>query len=135
MNRRWHGRHFTWKIIQGPLKIGKYWERIPGYENQGEWAECDRTETIDHILFECPLNHGNAVWHAIKLLYSRKNIPWPERLDAAYILTTPILKIKDREGVTQEGASRFLTIATLESAWTIWKTRCGRVINSDQNEP
>ena len=125
-------RSFVWKIAQNGLKIGSYWLRINGYENRGKCTECDCTESINHILFTCPLNQGNTVWSVAETLCKRKTIPWPDGMNTSHIIAAPLLKIKNQEGKTRTGASRFLTIIILECAWTIWKMRCKRVLGNAQ---
>ena len=53
-------------------------------------------------------------------------------MNASYIIAAPLLKIKDQEGGTRARASRFLTTIILECAWSIWKMRCKRILESDQ---
>ncbi|KAF8316924.1 uncharacterized protein EI90DRAFT_2856666, partial [Cantharellus anzutake] len=55
-------RNFLWKLTHNCLKIGNYWLRIPKYEHHSECEHCQQMETIDHILFECPQNHGKRLW-------------------------------------------------------------------------
>ena len=120
-------RSFVWKITQNSLKIGSYWLRINGYENRGK---C--TESINHILFTCPLNQVNTVWSVAENLCKRKSIPWPDGMNASHIIVAPLLKTRNQEGETRAGASRFLTMIILECVWTIWKMRCKRILGNDQ---
>jgi len=48
-------QQFLYKAIHGTHKIGEFWEKIPQYEHRATCNLChEGTETMEHILTECP---------------------------------------------------------------------------------
>ena len=60
---------FLWRILQGKLKIGKYWKNIPGYEERASCKICGGLETIDHILLECNAKGREEAWDMAERLW------------------------------------------------------------------
>ncbi|KAF8283347.1 ribonuclease H-like protein, partial [Clavulina sp. PMI_390] len=125
---------WLWKTIHGAHKIGAYWHKIPQYEHRGNCLieECeDATEDLNHILFECPANHGKEAWKIADELLKEKDIDWPTATDIHEVIAATVAEIKDKDGKKRQGASRLYKIITLITAWTIWKVRNERVVGEN----
>ncbi|KAH9833094.1 uncharacterized protein C8Q71DRAFT_690289, partial [Rhodofomes roseus] len=57
---------FIWKIMHGAIRVGEYWENIPGYEQRATCNVCGTTETVQHILFECQANGQKEIWEHVR---------------------------------------------------------------------
>ncbi|KAH9914615.1 uncharacterized protein B0H18DRAFT_844557, partial [Fomitopsis serialis] len=44
---------FLWKVLQGALRCGRFWAKIPGYEDRATCHQCGSLDSIEHILFHC----------------------------------------------------------------------------------
>ncbi|KAF8329330.1 uncharacterized protein EI90DRAFT_2923936, partial [Cantharellus anzutake] len=114
------------------LKIGNYWMRIPKYEHHSKCKHCQQTETIDHILFKCPQNHGKRLWAIAKVICDRRKITWPTNLNVSHVMAAPIARINTTIGQLKNGKTRLFRIVVLECAWQVWKARCCRVMNPNR---
>ena len=52
---------FLWKLCYNKHKVGTQFLKIRGQENRAH-CKCEKLETIDHIIMECLLNQGPAIW-------------------------------------------------------------------------
>ena len=48
----WKARDFLWKGMHDALRVGRFWENIPGYKLRATCGLCQETETLQHILLE-----------------------------------------------------------------------------------
>lgn len=125
---------FLWKCAHGAQKCGEYWENIPGYEDRKTCAKCDKTDSMSHILTECDTRGQKIIWNLARQIWNKKNLPWPqitlEEILAAGCKTwrEPGKKRK------READTRFWRILISESAHLIWRLRCERVINHEDEE-
>jgi ribonuclease HI len=127
--------NFLSKAVHNSHKIGEYWKKIQNYEHRGICQKCEKTENLDHILFDCLYNQSQTIWDTIKLLCAQKKITWPTNMNTSHIIATLLWNLKDEEGLTRMGDSRALKTLMLKGAWQIWKLCCCRVINStEENE-
>lgn len=123
-------RDFWWKALHGTLKIGKYWDNIPGYEQRASCTHCDVPETLEHIWTECDAPGPAEIWDGAHDLLRRANVEVPH-LSFAALLATPVLTIKNSRGRPSTARTRLLRIILTESCHLIWKIRCERVIGRE----
>ncbi|KAI9069626.1 hypothetical protein FKP32DRAFT_1559330, partial [Trametes sanguinea] len=115
-------RDFWWLALHDALRVGRYWERIPGYERRATCAHCGVQESLEHILTECAAPGCSTVWAEVSALLRRKNIQVPN-LAFGSVMAAPALCVRGRRGAT-----RLLRIVLVESVHLIWRLRCERVI-------
>ena len=54
---------FLLRALHSSLKIREFWERIPNYEQRTQCSVCNEaTESLEHILLDCPRGHANLIW-------------------------------------------------------------------------
>ncbi|KAF8310760.1 hypothetical protein DL93DRAFT_2140318 [Clavulina sp. PMI_390] len=134
-------RIFLWKLMHNAHKVGKYWERIDSLRERAKCSgtKCkNATESMQHILFECPHNQCETVWNAAKHILKKKNIEWLENLNLNHIRACGAIEITDdgnEDESRRSGATRLAQIVMAESAFLIWKMRCKRVIDCDEDTP
>lgn len=126
---------FLWKSMHRALKCGAYWTNIPKYEDRAECTTCNSIETLEHILFHYPSNHGELVWKLAKEMCALKEIEWPKDFYLGHILSSGTAKLKDKKGKHRIGASRLYTIVITECAFVIWKIRNEQKISQGPDEP
>ena len=120
-------REFIWKSIHDAFKIGKFWDRIEGYEHRGVCRICESEESMEHILTECTAPGRTQVWAlANELWKKRSNTPIPESYGA--LLGCCLSEFKTPGGKPDKGLNRLFRILVSESMYVIWRTRCERVI-------
>lgn len=125
-------RDFWWRAMHAALKVGTYWDNIPGYEQRGVCAHCDVPDTLEHIWRDCDAPGAAEIWLGIADLLQRKNIAVPG-LSFAVLLAAPALKVRSPTGRPSEAKSRFLRILLTESCHMIWKLWCERVIGREND--
>ena len=59
-------------------KVGGYWRKIQGKEEQETCTHCNMTKSMDHILTQCDNRTINTIWRLAWELWPHNNIPWPE---------------------------------------------------------
>ncbi|KAG9220267.1 hypothetical protein CCMSSC00406_0006332 [Pleurotus cornucopiae] len=129
-------RFFLWMSIHDAYKIGKYWTTTIGgeYTERGLCRHCnDTTEDMPHILTQCESPGQSEIWQLADWLWTRKGYQWRQPW-IGDILACGAKMIKDKDGTTQHGDMRFWRILIAESAYLIWKIRCARVIQGE-NQP
>ncbi len=121
-------RDFWWKALHDAIRVGTYWEHIPGYEQRAVCHVCGVTESLEHILLECTTPGQKTVWELVNHTLARKAIPpiqWS--LGAAMgAIAAPFPRGGDNSLKT--GQRRLFRIVVTESIHLIWKLRCHRVI-------
>ena len=125
VNRK--ARAFLWKGMHDALKIGKYWEHIPGYETRANCGICGETETLEHILLECEAKAVRTIWGLVRAVATKKGIKLPKLL-FGLVLGAPTFSAKAIMEKVPPGADRLIRIAVTEAAYLIWVLRCERVI-------
>ncbi|KZV98234.1 hypothetical protein EXIGLDRAFT_809315, partial [Exidia glandulosa HHB12029] len=124
-------RNFLWKALHSGHKIGDYFTGMPAPWNEyAQCALCNRTETLQHILFDCSSNETRTVWALAKTFMEHKLDVWPD-LDVGAILGAPLLKFSDTPTGMPDGTTRAARIVISESAFLIWKIRCERCIEHE----
>ncbi|KAI0708428.1 ribonuclease H-like protein [Earliella scabrosa] len=120
-------RDFLWKALHDALRVGRFWENIPGYEQRAICATCGVTESLEHILLECSAPGQREVWNLVWAAVRERGLPQiPLSLGA--ILGAPLLSIAEMLEKKVKAADRFYQTIVLVSAHLIWCLRCERVI-------
>jgi len=70
-------RTFLWRSLHDSHKIGRWWYNIPNYEGCTECPMCKETETLEHILTECPSNGQETLWELTGKIWGRTGRPIP----------------------------------------------------------
>src|SRR5260221_4565704 len=124
-------RSFLWKLVHNAHKCSQYWLKIKKLQKSWNCQNCNTTESMQHIIFNCEANGCDHAWNIVKELYTMKHIKWPQGFNISSIMALP-LKIKSPEGTPRPGATRFLLIAASEWAFLLWKLRCRRLLDGDE---
>ena len=90
---------------------------------------------MDHILFRCTHGPGPLIWAHVRSMCTQKGMEWPRDFDLFTILASPFACFKDNRGQDCPGATRFFQIIASEAAFLIWKLRCKRKFNRNDDEP
>ncbi|KAK0470098.1 uncharacterized protein EV420DRAFT_1616459 [Desarmillaria tabescens] len=110
----------AWKALQNTFKIGTFWEHLgPQYSKRGECPHCKVTESMEHILIECNIEGRAMLWKLAQDLWGRKGLRW----------------IEPTYGKVDRHATRLYRILMTETVHLIWKIRCQRRIQRDDNDP
>ncbi|EIW64291.1 RnaseH-domain-containing protein [Trametes versicolor FP-101664 SS1] len=121
-------RDFWWKAIHGALKIGRYWDNIPGYEQRANCNHCGCLETLEHIILECDAPGQGEIWELAKAILRRREVRMPA-LRIGSVLAAPILSLKGKSKTNEAGKDRLMQIVLTEAVHLIWKMRCERTIS------
>ena len=71
-------RAFLWKGMHDGLRVGRYWEHIPGYETRAMCTICLETESLEHVLHDCEAKSVRIIWGLVRALATRKGVTLPE---------------------------------------------------------
>jgi ribonuclease HI len=125
-------REFLWKCMHNAHKVGKFWNNIPKYEQRATCPTCNEEESMEHILTECSIPGQQMIWNLTKTLWTKKYSTWPQ-LRYGMILGCSMGKFTNQAGHIKPGANRLFQILISESAYMIWKIRCERRIQNEDN--
>jgi len=70
-------RDLLWNLLVGRLRIGKYWQNLPGYEERAHCAACRRqngeqtTEDETHLWTTCEHNGQKRCWNYAKHIWQK----------------------------------------------------------------
>lgn len=117
-------------------KVGNFWDKVEGLEENGICSICGTHETMTHILTNCRAPGQKLIWDLASALWHQKSKqdlrPTIGQM-YAYTLPEPSEEASEDEPIrrrkTASGSHRLRAIITLESAYLIWKMRNDRVIN------
>ncbi|EJD46004.1 hypothetical protein AURDEDRAFT_33739, partial [Auricularia subglabra TFB-10046 SS5] len=108
---------FLWKGIHGAHKVGDYFEKMPEpWKSKGRCPSCQITESMEHILFECPDSHHEIIWHLTQTILSRKEVEL--EINIGLVWGCACIRLP------HDGSERLARILIAESAFLIWKLRC-----------
>ena len=62
---------FIWKTVHDAHRVGKYWSKIPGYEERGLCKVCRVEDNIEHILIHCRASGRGLVWRFVERLWAK----------------------------------------------------------------
>jgi len=127
-------RNFLWKCLHNKYKIGPYWNHIPNFEDRGICQLCGNTESMEHILVECPNSTiRKMVWGLASELWRKREVSWLE-ISFGSILGANLPNGINARGTWKKGQSRLFAILVLESAHLIWKLRCEWTIENQGDQ-
>lgn len=126
-----------WMAIHDAYMVGSHW-LCPTYNQEFQaraFCEHDgQLETMEHIFTDCESPGQKEVWEEARCLWERKgNGDWSEPSLGA-ILGSPLVVVKDEDGNSLVGDTQLYRIVMVESAYLIWKIRCTRVCELE-NQP
>ena len=125
---------FLWKLIQGALKIGSYWDNIPGYEDRMMCTPCICTESAEHIFLHCNAPGQNQLWSLAKKTWEHTGCTWPNLSVESLILCATRSWKAPFCSQDPRGLTRLWRIIISETMHLIWIIRCERVIKHE-NDP
>ncbi|KAI5986632.1 hypothetical protein EDD15DRAFT_2389828 [Pisolithus albus] len=119
-------RGFLWKCLHGCYKIGDFWMRT--------CPLCGETETMQHILLDCPNSIIlDTVWPLVRQLWSKRETSCP-LISFGSILGAGLADFRHK-GKRLLGKNRLFQILVLESAHLIWKIRCPQQMGARYQHP
>ncbi|EJD39982.1 hypothetical protein AURDEDRAFT_20866, partial [Auricularia subglabra TFB-10046 SS5] len=60
-------RNFLWKAVHGAHKVGNYFRKMPPpWKEKADCPTCGTTETMEHILLDCPDSRQELIWALVK---------------------------------------------------------------------
>jgi ribonuclease HI len=119
---------FLWKAMHNAHRVGNYWKHIPECGDRAVCQTCGEEENLEHILIKCRSPGPEIIWKAAEKLWRGKGPNWPE-ISIGSILGCGLMHFEDERGKEKPGTRRLYRILVSESAYTIWKLRCDRVIS------
>ena len=66
-------RELLWKCLHNAHKCGKFWEKIPNFEQRSICPSCKIEESMEHILLECIAPGQATIWNIAKTLWQLKH--------------------------------------------------------------
>ncbi|KZW03098.1 hypothetical protein EXIGLDRAFT_574957, partial [Exidia glandulosa HHB12029] len=125
-------RNFLWKGLHGGHKIGDYFTNMPApWRDYALCPLCNVTEDLQHILFGCSSRECETVWRLAAVFMANRFHPWPA-LSLGSVLGCWLLDFSP-ENVSDNGLTRAMRIVISESAFLIWKIRCERRIEHEDD--
>ncbi|KAI0779131.1 hypothetical protein BC629DRAFT_1289949 [Irpex lacteus] len=128
-------QNFMWRVMHDSLICGERWANIEGYEYRGICKTCEVEENIDHILTKCRAPGQETIWNQVSAALGKKVGNTPP-ITLGTITGANLLKITyetDEEETVATGKTRLFRIMVAESAHLIWKIRCERVIEHEDD--
>ncbi|KAJ8455816.1 hypothetical protein ONZ51_g12320 [Trametes cubensis] len=126
-------RDFLWKMAHCAHRVGTFWSSIPGYEHRAACPKCGVPEDMQHVLASCGAPGQDLLWKLSKAILQKRQIRVPDNITAAFVIGSPVCEVKDEDGELKTGDTRLLRIVMTETAYLIWKLRCERVIEWENN--
>ncbi|KZV84092.1 hypothetical protein EXIGLDRAFT_590192, partial [Exidia glandulosa HHB12029] len=125
-------RNFMWKGLHGAHKVGDYFVNMPSpWKEYATCSRCGCEESMEHILTQCSDPARTQIWRLAKNLLARKApLSTPKIGDIWGCGLKQITNMNDKRDL---GAERAHRIIISESAFLIWKARCERRIQHDDD--
>ncbi|KZV78902.1 hypothetical protein EXIGLDRAFT_689441 [Exidia glandulosa HHB12029] len=125
-------RNFMWKGIHGGHKIGDYFNNMPSpWKEYAQCTRCGEEESMEHIMLRCTDPARRKIWGLAKRMLSAKKAWRPPKIGD--IWGCALGEFRDAEGKRRIGAERAYRIIMSESAFLIWKMRCERRIQHEDD--
>ncbi|KZV91930.1 hypothetical protein EXIGLDRAFT_615077 [Exidia glandulosa HHB12029] len=126
-------RNFQWKGLHGAHKVGEYFESMPSpWRELASCPRCDCTESMQHILFECTDPARETIWQLAESALERKIGEHPD-IELGTVWGCGTAQFEDEEKEAAAGKARAFRIVVSESAFLIWKIRCERRIQHEDD--
>ncbi len=127
---------FLWMAIHDGYMLGTHWYR-PNMSDElrlrATCARCGECDTMSHILFECDAAGQEIVWDLLKRTWSHTGADW-KIPSWGTILGAACAVFKTREGNRRTAIENLWCILCTESVHLIWKLRCERVIQNNDED-
>ncbi|KZV97619.1 hypothetical protein EXIGLDRAFT_607837 [Exidia glandulosa HHB12029] len=127
-------RNFAWKGLHGAHKVGEYFNNMPSpWKELATCPRCDTVESMEHILFECSDPARALIWDLALDALEKKLGERPEpEIGTVWGATAASFQAENKE--EGRGKARAFRILISESAFLIWKIRCERRIQHEDDE-
>lgn len=79
------------------MKIGKYWEYIPGFGDSATCRLCNVQESLEHIMTKCPATGQERVWQLAGEILEKRSMQLGE-VKIGDVLGCSLAGYKDRAG-------------------------------------
>ncbi|KAH9831345.1 uncharacterized protein C8Q71DRAFT_715351, partial [Rhodofomes roseus] len=123
---------FIWKNLHKAYKVGTYWTHIPNYEDRARCTPCNAMDSLEHILLHCNADHQHVLWQLTRRILQRKGFT-DTSVSYNDILSIGLSPRVTKNSPTRELHLRLKRIVVSETAHLIWKLRCERVIQHEDN--
>ncbi|KAJ3573178.1 hypothetical protein NP233_g2591 [Leucocoprinus birnbaumii] len=123
-------REFLFKAIKGSHKVGRFWVHIPNFEHRAICEHCGTTESLEHILTQCQIPGQNETWELAKNIWEMKYDDW-NKPTFGEIIGCASRSFRNNKGRVAQGKTRLYQILVSTTSYTIWTTRCRRVIENE----
>ncbi|EJD51921.1 hypothetical protein AURDEDRAFT_56341 [Auricularia subglabra TFB-10046 SS5] len=118
---------FLWRAIHSAHKIGAYFAKMPQpWKGYGTCETCGVTESIEHILTECPESRQEQIWSYVENFMGHRIVDFSPSLGT--ILGCANVPCAAWGGGRDGARERSYRIIVSESAYLIWKIRCEKKI-------
>jgi len=128
-------REFLWKLIHGAYKVGAFWLHVQDHEDKARCTTCGGTiESMQHILVECTAPGQKLIWELTAELSGRAGTAWKIPTLGSIMSSSLTGAAASAAQRRDFGAQRRQRILISEAAFLIWRLRCERVIQHE-NDP
>ncbi|KAJ3560564.1 hypothetical protein NP233_g10756 [Leucocoprinus birnbaumii] len=127
-------KDFIYKAIKGTHYIGKKWIHSNNEEMRAraQCRTCNEIESLDHILCHCRAPGQARVWNTAKNIWEAKYGPW-NKPKLGEILGITSISFQDEKGQKDPSKTQLYHILITECTHLIWRLRCERVIQHEDN--
>ncbi|EJD50792.1 hypothetical protein AURDEDRAFT_28836, partial [Auricularia subglabra TFB-10046 SS5] len=120
-------RNFLWKAVHGAHKIGNYFRKMPSpWKEKADCPTCGTTETMEHILLDCPDSRQDIIWKLVKDHFRMRRIE--AGVSYGTILGCVNVRLEGFGSNRDPPKERSYRIVVSESAFLAWKIRCEKRI-------
>ena len=95
-------RDFVWKALHDALRVGRFWENTPGYEQRATCGVCGVVESLEHILLECTAVGQREAWALVREWARKRGL-----LSYGSVLGAPVLSLEHVTGKRLRAVDRF----------------------------
>ncbi|KAI0337058.1 hypothetical protein BDW22DRAFT_1340540, partial [Trametopsis cervina] len=124
---------FLWRVLHQSYPCGKWWTHIPECTDRAYCTHCGVEDTMEHILTQCTAPGQAKIWEYTAWVLGKKGVLIPKP-SFGLIAGINLLSLTRPDGSKRTGASRLTRILIAEAAHLIWRLRCERVIEWE-NDP
>ncbi|KAH8826766.1 hypothetical protein DL96DRAFT_1464353, partial [Flagelloscypha sp. PMI_526] len=125
-----NAQYFLWMAMHDAYMISDKWQRqnmTPEMQKRAECSHCKEIEDMEHIQIWCEAKGQETLWELTKKLWEKAGNKWND-VSLGLILGAPAIQLETK------GSSRLLRILVSETSHLIWKLRCERVIQNENQD-